>query len=189
MLIPEQNIRNLTLLSQASQADRYQMAFPALTNPQQPIDFYNRGLRDLFLLFQDSWTEERDWDFLQIHDLAAQAKQVKTPPHDLSPAHWNDLVNKIEQADQATFDSFAQFQEHFTHNTQPPIDPQAFLDWFYHYLPYLTLQLTSYDEGRERLKWFLQHLPDDSVKEPLEHFAQRRLLQWHAQQTPATTHD
>lgn len=187
MSVPAQNLRNLELLSQASQDDRYQMAFPALTNKKQPIDFYNRGLRDLFFLFQDQWTAETDWDFLQIHDLAQQANQITAPPHDLSSAQWDDLVSKIQEADQETYDSFAELQDHFTHKTQPPTDPQKFLDWFYYYLPYLTLELESYEKGEERLKWFMQQLPDDSVQEPLEHFAQRKLLQWYIQSGQTTS--
>ncbi len=181
MLVPEQNLHNLTLLSQASQDDRYQMAFPALTNKQQPIDRYNRGLHDLFLLFQDQWSAQQDWDFLQIRELAQEAGQMTTPPPDLSADRWHDLVDKIQQADRDTCDSFADLQAHFSEKTRPPTEPQAFLDWFYHYLPYLTLGLESYTEGRKRLNWFMDQLPDESVREPLEYFAQRKLLSWHIQ--------
>lgn len=187
MRIPAKNLANLHLLShpEINQDYRLQVAFPALTNQDQPIDLYNRGLRDLFLLLTGDWSENMGWSFVEIHQLAQQAKGVRhEPPLGVPAEQWESLCDLIQTADKETLDSYAAFTEY----TQKPAEPDDFLIWFYHHLPYMTLGLDSYEEGKQRLIWFMQDLPDMSLEESLRDFGLRELLHWWVEQKNIADH-
>ena len=175
--LAEQHITNLRLLSKMSLAYRLDMAFPALTNQKQPIDQYNRGLRDLFFLLKDEWFAAPDWLFIDMPELATQAAESLDPPLDIPPNKWAVLREAIILANQDTFISYADFQ----HNVSRPTAPDEFVDWFYHYVPYLTLGLSSYADGRDRLAWFLKGSPDHSARGSLRDFGYQALSRWRAE--------
>ncbi len=121
------------------------------------IAYRNRGLYDAWRLLRSEWTDDPHWEFTRLRDLPTDQPFPDAVPTDLQ----EQIAQALKQAITETPGSFEELQS----QRPDPTDTGTYMDWFYRYVPYLTLGLTPDATGltsaRARLRWFLEPLPED----------------------------
>lgn len=139
----------------------------------------NRAARDAFLILLGEWKVEKEWPFTAILELEKEAKQTTPPPSLTNAELWNDVKAAIEERARKTPKSFEDLQQNFP----APKDIDGYFNWFYDYIPYLTLGLDAnsqqdWKNALKRLRWMLEQSPDNEIFESLEDQALSHLLLW-----------
>ena len=143
----------------------------------QDVAYRNRGLYDAWRLLRDEWNADPQWEFTRLRDLPADLPFPAEVPKDLQQR----LAEALAQAVAETPASFEDLQAQHP----DPTDTAAYMDWFYRYVPYLTLGLIPGETGAaaagERLKWFCDQLPEGEqvLREAVEDYGWRHFLGWY----------
>lgn len=187
-VVTENYLDKLRLVAGTSPSYRQQVV-KRLYNRGGTIESKNRVLRDIYHLFKGDWLDHPDlnWRFINI-DALIEPDDEKHAPGQIKETNWKELLSKIDEAKQQTFPDFETLQKTFT----PIDDPQDYLDWFFLYLPYLTLNIPATKDGwtsaLKRLEWFLTQIPHDQgcPEELLWDHARLYLSEWYISQNRPT---
>lgn len=146
---------------------RLRQVMALLTNSEaSEFDFAQRNklLNDALLLALGAWPDESvvDWRFNRIKQLRLQVADI---PDDLSHMEITKRLSALlEIAAKDCFDNFAAFERAFS-NTHFD-DPVEFEAWLLPRLPYLTLDVSSSDEGEiERRVTFMMNRLENGLDE------------------------
>ncbi len=139
----------------------------------------NRATRDAYLILLGDWKEEKEWPFTGILELEEQTRTIQPPSSLSDPELWKRVTSAVEERAKKTPRSFEELQEKFP----APEDIGDYFEWFYTYIPYLTLGLDAASEqdwrkALERMRWMLNQSPEQEVFESLEDEALSYLIQW-----------
>ena len=153
-------------------------AVQSLLNLGQTIESNNRGLRDGYFLLRGELSDnmEPEWEFTQITDLDTDI----LIPEKIELKSWSKLIELIKKAKQQTPSDFDVFKRQFKEHQ----DSEAYLAWFYKYVPYLVAGLVpnkdNWLKARKRLDWFLSTAPNEGCpQELLEDHALLYITMWY----------
>jgi hypothetical protein len=140
------------------------------------IAYRNRGLYDAWRLLRSEWTDDPQWEFTRLRDLPADQPLPDEVPTELQ----EQIARALKQAIAETPGSFEELQ-----SQRPDLsDTGTYMEWFYRYVPYLTLGLapdaTGLASARARLRWFLEPLPEDEeiLRDAVLRRGQRYIDDW-----------